>query len=150
MPKFSVYRQERNDGGSRIGISFDDESDWQMFEPGPTDDDPTLRWYVDVRGEGDGVPGDSADLYDWLCGVEIAELVRTEACTFAAQLATGIDQAAWPVRHVVANPPEGMRLSLVTSAVRRIDAVEIADIVRRFAEDWPDLLERLSPVPQVA
>jgi hypothetical protein len=150
MPKFSVYQQERNDGGSRIGISFDDESDWQVFEPGPTDDDSTLRWYVDVRGEGDGVPDNAGDLYDWLRSSKMTELIRRETSSFSAQLATGIDQGAWPVRHVIANPPAGVRLSLVTSAIRRVDALEIADIVRRFGEDWPDLLERLSPVPQVA
>jgi hypothetical protein len=150
MPKFSVYQQERNDGGSRIGVSFDDESDWQVFEPGPTDDDPTLRWYVDVRGEGDGVPESADDLYEWLRSLEMTDLIRREVTEFAARLATGIDQGAIPVRHIVANPPPGVRLSLVTSAVRRVDALEIADIVRRFGEDWPDLLERLSSVPQLA
>lgn len=150
MPKFSVYQQERNDGGSRIGISLDDESDWQVFEPGPTDDDPTLRWYVDVRGEGDGVPDSAEDLYDWLRSPEMTDLIRREATEFAARLATGIDQGAMPVRHIVANPPAGVRLSLVTSAVRRVDALEIADIVRRSGDEWPSLLERLSPVPQYA
>jgi len=150
MPKFSVYQQVRNDGGTRIGITFDDESDWQVFEPGSTDDDPALRWYIDVRGEGDGVPDNATDLYEWLRDAEMTNLIRDEASAFAAQLAAGVDQGSWPIRHVVADPPSAVRLSLVTSVVRRADALTIAETVRRFGDDWPALLERLSPVPQVA
>jgi hypothetical protein len=149
MATFSVYEQERSDGGVRAGISLNDEPCWQAFEPGSSDDDPALRWYIDVRGEGDAVPEDPVDLHEWLGSAELAQAIQAAANALADRIAAGIDQGGWPVRHQVSNIPEDLRLWLVTSAVRRVDSLEIAQQVRRFGDEFPNLLKRMREVSQV-
>jgi hypothetical protein len=150
MHEFGVFQQERVDGGVRAGVSLDDETCWHLFEPGGSEDDPALRWYIDIRGSGDSIPTDPLDLHQWLSSPEFVASIRDAAAALAERVAAGIDQGGWPVRQEVANAPEGAKLALVASAVSRSDSLEIARLIRRFGQDYPGLLERMQTLSAVA
>jgi hypothetical protein len=148
MPEFSVYQQQRQDNGVRIGISLDGDLCWHHFEPGTADEDPSLRWYIDVRGKGKGVPAEPVKLHQWLQSDDVARSIRKASDELADRLEAGIDHDGWPVRHRVKNLTGGMQLELVASAVRRVSSLSIREILRRFGRDWPTMLAKLEPTTQ--
>jgi hypothetical protein len=143
MHEFSVFRQERHDGGVRSGITLDGEMCWHQVREGSAEEDPALRWYFDVRGEGEAVPGDPLELYHWLRGEEMTSLIRANVLALADRVAIGIDQGSWPLRHEISDAPPGVRLQIVTSATHRMDSLSISDVVRRFADDWLAMLDQV-------
>lgn len=150
MHEFNVFQQERVDGGVRAGVSLNDETCWHLFEAGGTEDDPTLRWYIDIRGSGDSIPTDPAELHQWLSSPKLVASIRDGAAALAERVAAGIDQDGWPVRQEVTNAPDAAELELVASAARRSDSLEIASLIRRFGEEYPHLLERMHTLSAVA
>jgi hypothetical protein len=143
MHEFSVFEQERCDGGVRTGISLDGELCWHNFQEGDAEEDPALRWYIDVRGEGDAVADDPVELHRWLRSDDVSALIREALLELAARVVVGIDQGSWPLQHEVANAPAGVRILLVTSATRRMESLSISEVIRRFAQDWPGMLDAL-------
>jgi hypothetical protein len=59
-------RQLRMDGGYRTGLEVDGETVYGLFEEGQTDDDPRLRWFVDLRCVGSKLPKSARLARAWL------------------------------------------------------------------------------------
>src|SRR5690606_7736918 len=94
MPTFTVYRQRRADGGLRTGVALNDVTCAQSFEPGSYDDDPSLEWYIDIRGEGSGVPDTAELLLEWLH--QLSTVIQPGVTAAAAQIEVGVDSGVWP------------------------------------------------------
>ena len=141
MSRFTLYRQLRNDGGLRTGLEMEDCPIWETTQPGPVEDDPALRWYVDLRGEGDGVPTDRESVREWLAAhvtIFAATLVQ-----LAERFETGIDFGGWPVAFEVPGLPDDAAVSVVIHAARRVDALEIAAVLSELARSLPQLVARI-------
>ena len=140
MASLTFYRQERMDGGVRTGISVEDNIVLTSFADGTADYDPSLRWFVDVRCE---VPAaiDPEGAREWL--LQNAGVIKSGLEELADKLRAGLDINAWPVQHQVMSAPAGSSITLVCSAVRRLDARQIADVLRSVGEHFPDYVKSL-------
>lgn len=146
MAEFTFFRQLRNDGGVRTGIELDGEYCWESFIEG-SGDDPTLLWYLDVRGLGHGVPADELAVRDWLR--EHAEVIRQGLRDLADRLAAGFDSDHWPVSWPIATSLPDVELSVVISTVRRVDALNVANMLRELADSWEQTLDGMEGVSPV-
>ena len=146
MSALIIYHQRRQDGAERTGVEIDGDSVLERFTGGPEADNPALVWYIDLRCEGDGVPADLQSARRWL---------REHACEFtgalhraAEQISAGIDADIWPYQHdagLIAGTPT----KVVCSAMRRVDARELARHLTEWAEQWERLLDELAPVAPI-
>lgn len=146
MAEFSFFRQLREDGGIRTGIELNGEYCWESLHEG-TGDDPALVWYVDVRGRGDRVPCDEGAIVGWL--MDQSQPVRDALYQLAARLAAGYDFSIWPVRWPIASSIPDVSLEVVVSTIRRMDALNVAGVLRELADSWMSVLESLEPVTPV-
>lgn len=144
MPKFTFFRQARNDGGIRTGIDLEGTTCWERFDQGHGEDDPALLWFVDLRGKGDQVPPDCDALRSWL--LDNAAIIREGFGKFADEFQIGFDHDFWPGQWAVPNAPPGVDLKIVVSAIRRLDARELSRVLSELAENWDELVESLQPV----
>jgi hypothetical protein len=147
--QFTFYHQKRFDGGIRTGVELPTGEEWQHFEPGTdADSEPALLWYIDIVGRGDGVPQDIAqvvqDLRDHHCDVQ---RVLNEA---ADRLSAGVDHSGWPYRVDFPKCWEGVNLTISGGAIRRLEALEIADTLRDVSNRWLNLLGSVAPEPVMA
>lgn len=147
MATLVFYRQKRRDGGIRTGLEIDERSALHRFFPGNGDSDPILEWFVDVRAEGRRLPKDPEAARQWLS--EQSETVRQELLQLAEQLQGGIDLDSWPVRRVITHGPRGIRWTISCSAVRRLEARSIAEVLRDLANNWSRYLKQLRPIEAV-
>lgn len=145
MSKLVFYRQQRVDGGIRSGVDLDDDSLFELFEPGQEDDDPTLKWFVDVRWRGAKLPRPEK-AQDWLLRQESA--IRPALTEAAEELRSGIDLSD-PVQRELLQRNSGSRARLVVHAARRVAAREIAKQVRYVANHWSALIGALQPCEAV-
>jgi hypothetical protein len=58
-----------------------------------------------------------------------------------------MDVEGYPLRREIATLPEGVRIFLVCSAVRRMAALHIADELARLRDQWEELIRNL-PIAQ--
>jgi hypothetical protein len=144
MPKLNYYRQRRVDGGLRSAISVDDTIVLHVFEPGDEESDPALRWYVDVRSEGTRLPTRPADVRQWY--QDQREIIETALRALADELRAGIDIDSWPLQRSVPGAPRGVRIKIVSSAVRRVDALQLSDVFLDLADHWDEYLLDLQDV----
>ena len=144
MAEFRFYRQQRQDGGIRTGIDLNDELCWHLFEPGTEPEDPALRWYVDLRGEGAAVPDDPEELREWL--IQNADEIRSGFEKLADRLSAGLDSEAWPLRWELQTASNDVSLEIVLSAARRLDALQIAETLREIGYAWTRLVQTLQPM----
>ena len=147
MTKLTFYHQVRADGGERTGIDSDESQLLHFFQPGRGEADPALLWYLDVRCEGDGLPDDGTVARDWFLTHQ-AFFVSQLTKVADEELSAGFDAEMRPFqREIVA--PDGTRVLIVVSAVRRLVAREIAKNIRQVSQNWKSLMGQLVPLSVV-
>ncbi|HWE95008.1 MAG: hypothetical protein JWP03_1211 [Phycisphaerales bacterium] len=141
MPTITFYRQARRDGGIRTGIDIDGDTVIDQFVEGGGDMDPALDWYVDVRCKGAGLPRAGEAARRWLLGKErvITRVLRA----LAGEVPAGIDPGDWPLRKTARVGASGTTISVVCTAVRRVDAQQIAQVLTDIADNWRRRIEQL-------
>lgn len=145
MAKITFYRQKRIDGGLRSGISVGDETVLGLFEPGPTDNDPALLWYVDLRCEGARLPTDPKEAREWLLRHE--DVIRAGFADCARECSAGIDPDIYPrLWSDFASTPKDIRMVIALSAVRRVDAREISKVLQDIGSHWGHYIRALKPL----
>jgi hypothetical protein len=142
MPEVVFYRQCRVDGGYRTGVEVGGETVLYRFDPGGSDEDPALEWYVDLRFSGGALPGDPMAVREWLRQSQPEIVAALNAV--AEDLQTGVDPNQWPLTITIPNSPRGTSMSITCSAVRRIAGRELGRAIRTIADEWGMLLARLS------
>ena len=142
MNKLTFYHQVRCDGGQRTGIDSDNSELLQCYKAGGEDADPALLWYLDVRCEGKKLPKEPAAARNWFVENR-AFFTRTLAEIADQDLGAGFDADWAPFQREVSGAPDGARVLVVVSAVRRLVARQIAQDVRKVARNWRKLLDCL-------
>lgn len=140
MPTITFFRQARRDGGVRTGIDIDDRTVLSRFEPGRRAEDPALLWYVDVRCEGPRLPRDVQAAREWLIRHE--PQVRQALETLAGQVPDGLDPTEWPLK--TTKRLSGATITVACSAVRRVEARDIATTLQDVAARWQERLDTLT------
>lgn len=144
MAKLIFYRQKRRDGGLRTAVEAGEETLFGLFEEGESNDDPTLRWFVDLRCEGAGLPQSPRAARTWL--LKHADMISDGFARCADEIAAGIDPDHYPLSwDRFGERPEGVTMKLVCSATRRVDAIEMASVLREIGSNWRGLLRMLKP-----
>ena len=141
MTTITFYRQARRDGGIRTGIEINGNTALSRFDDGTADSDPALLWYVDVKCSGKSLPVDPEEARGFLIRHETQ--IRQAISGLADEIPAGVDPDAWPVRRT-ARAKAGFTIEVACSAVRRLEAVEIAQRLREVAMQWRDLVERFA------
>ncbi len=95
MSSIVFFRQARMDGGIRTGIDVDGAG-WEYYEGGSEEYDPALIWYVDLRAQGDHLPGSLEDARQWLLDQE--SLVNATYQQLVERLEVGMDPDVWPLK----------------------------------------------------
>jgi hypothetical protein len=149
MAKLVFYRQKRYDGGIRTGVELDDDRVADWFDPGPDENDRVLLWYVDLRCEGSGVPDEPELVLDWL--LEHGPIIRDGFLRCADHLRNGFDPDIYTVRWTDFRdlPPE-VAMLIASSAIRRVDALEIGSHVLEIATSWDGIIAKLKAAQAVA
>jgi len=145
MSKITFYRQAREDGDVRTGLSIDEDVVFDRYE-GRSRQDPVLRWFVDVRCEGK-LPTVADDAREWL--LDHAGIIKSGLEEFGAKLNAGIDIESWPVLYQLKRAPKGTRITLACSAVRSADARDIAVILGLVAAKFEEYVKRLRAIEAV-
>jgi hypothetical protein len=140
MAKITFYRQARIDGGVRTGLAIGDEIAFDNYEAGSVHDDPTLRWFVDVRVEG-RAPTEPEAAREWL--LDQAALIKAGLREFAHHLKAGVDSEAWPALYDVRGAPKGARIRLACSASSLLGARQIATVLSAVAAHFETYLKQL-------
>lgn len=137
----TFYTQARRDGGVRTALEINDNTVLARFQSGDKDDDPTLDWFVDLEFKGKGVPKTAERAREWLLerGDETGGVLRS----LADELRAGVDVESLPFERVVLLGPGGVRMRIVCSAARRVNARRIADVLRRLAARWDEQVRGL-------
>ena len=141
------YRQGRVDGGIHTGVDGYDVPLLESFEnEAPYDEsDPVLVWYVEVRCKGQGLPTSVDGARSWL--LKHQELIRSGLVALADELSVGLDVESYPYFwRKFSSQPEEAQLTLVCSAHRRSNGIELGRHVRAFADHFEEFLTRLSEV----
>jgi hypothetical protein len=150
MSMLTFYRQARADGGLRTGVDLDGLTLFETFEPGVEEHDPSLLWYVDLRCEGDVLPTEPEKAQEWL--LDIGGVIRNGLAACADELAVGLDPSGadlLPYERSLPRPPDGSRLRIFVSAIRRHEARQIAGELRKLSRDWDRVLRELRPLVSV-
>src|SRR5208337_640159 len=92
MSKVVFYRQLRMDGGYRTGLEVDEETGYGLFEEGETDDDPRLRWFVDLRCVGSKLPKSARLARAWL--LKNSPMIVDGFARCSQEVRAGIDQTS--------------------------------------------------------
>jgi len=143
MSTITFCRQARRDGSVRTGIEIDQNTVLARFEQGKSDTDPALVWYVDVKFRGNGLATTPQVARAWLIRQEKAVTRLLNA--LADEIPAGIDPSDWPLKRE-RTLASGIRMVVVCSAVRRVEAAHLAEILRDLAAGWR---KRLEALPQV-
>lgn len=148
MSTITFFRQARVDGGIRTGIDVDDVTWWHHFDAGGAEEDPALIWYVDLRCEGSTLPGDKDAARRWL--LDHAPLIQAAFRELAEKLRLGFDNEFAPYQHSIAGAREGTTMTVVCSAVRRLEARSLAKVLDDIGKRWEQLLQQLAPEMEVS
>jgi hypothetical protein len=144
MPELIFFRQLRADGGIRTGVSIDGPTELERFESGSSDEDPALLWFIDVRSSGRRLPGDAEGARQWF--LSNAAWIKAGLSDFADEISAGIDADVFPLKRPIAGAPTGARSYIVCSAIRRIDGLKLAKVVRGLQRNWETWVDELEPV----
>jgi len=148
MPRLIFYRQKRYDEAIRTGVELDGETIAESYEGGGSEPDPALLWYVDLRCEGSAIPDGLDEAARWL--LEHDETIRSGFSMFAEHLRAGADPDIYSlIWDEFKDVPENVKMSIACSAARRIDAREIALILKEIADNWATIIRSLD-IPQEA
>lgn len=140
MSSIVFFRQARMDGGIRTGIDVDGAG-WEYYEGGSEEYDPALIWYVDLRAQGDHLPGSLEDARQWLLDQE--SLVNATYQQLVERLEVGMDPDVWPLKVENVQTFPGSFLAAVCSCMRRISARQMSTTVQEIADGWKEYLRRL-------
>jgi len=141
MPKLIFYRQQREDGGVRMGIDLNGDRIFERFDRGPGESDPGLIWYVDVILENPDMPTAEDDLRPWL--LDQSDIVINVLREMADHVPAGMDPGDWPYHHQ--RHVGELRLKVICSAIRRLEAREIGARLRDVADHWREYVGVLEP-----
>ena len=144
MTMLSCFKQVRVDGGTRLGIDVDGETVLGRFDPGPAESDPILAWYVDIRCEGEHLPDDAESAQRWF--LDNSELIRAALSALADEIRAGVDVDCWPLQWEATPIPPDVRVTIVCSAIRRVQAQQMAEQLRIIAGEWGNRIEDLAPL----
>ena len=142
MSEITFYRQLRQDGAARTGIEVDGETAYSAFDSTAVEPDPSLVWYVDVRCTSPALPAERVAARDWLLGhsQEIGGVLNKAADAIPA----GVDPAGYPLQ--VTERVNGAEVTVATSAVRRVEARDLAQILRHVAGHFREQVESLNAI----
>jgi hypothetical protein len=144
MSTITFYRQARQDGGVRTGIEIDRNTVLARFDAGGEDADPALLWYVDVECKGKSLPSDAGGARDWL--IANRKAIQSALNQLAAEVAVGIDAEAWPLHRVVPGIPGGIQVRISCSAIRRLQARDISQVLRGISTRWESYVKAMRPI----
>jgi hypothetical protein len=141
----SFYRQERVDGGIRTGIMLGMATIFERFEIEGEEWDPSLAWSVELRCSGSSLPTGADDVKPWLLAHE--GQIRDAFRRFSDQLAAGSDPTGdYPLQFADFHDlPAGVSMKIVCTALRRYDALFLAEHLNHIREHWSDLVRDLEP-----
>ena len=139
----TFYRQKRFDGGIRMGVELGHTTILERFEPGEGERDPSLLWYVDVRYDGPNLPTDIESIPQWLLSTR--SIIEGGLARFADHLRlVGSDRDQYPLEW--SDFPEandGVTRKIACSAIRRIDARILAEILDDVRIHWSERIEAM-------
>jgi hypothetical protein len=147
MSDITFYRQYRRDNGARTAVTVDGETVLHRFDRGDEDWDPVLLWYVDLRCKGRSLPAGAEEARQWL--LDNSGVIRAGLEKLADELRAGLDVSAWPLQWRVPGTGRGVRMNVVCSVVRRLEGIEIANILRDLAAHWEELVRGLPSLDPV-
>jgi hypothetical protein len=149
MAGLTFYRQARRDGGVRTGVMLGENTVLHRYEEGDEDHDPALVWSVDLRCNGSGLPDDVEGARRWLLQHE--GIIRRGFERFADELQAGADVDPYPLQwEGFEDAPDHVQMKIVCGAVRRVDALRLADVLRDVATHWRPRIEELSPTNSIS
>ena len=140
MKTLNFYRQARVDGGRRTGVEIDGESVLERFERGNETEDSALVWFVDIRCSGANLPNGAEAAREWL--LEKAPIIQAGVRDVANELEAGIDFCA-PISRTIPNVAEGVTVEIWCSAIRRVQAREIAKALDEISSRWTEFLKKI-------
>ena len=141
MSSIVFFRQRRADGGTRTGIDINGRTELDHFEEGKGDPDPALVWYVDVRCEGARLSRTAELAQQWL--IDKGPAISRGIDELADKLTAGIDSDSWPLQHALRRNG-AVRITIACSAMRRVEAQQIASVLRDIATHWTERLAGLA------
>ncbi len=148
MASLIFYRQKRNDGAIRTGVELDGETIAERFEEGGRERDPALLWFIDFRCEGQGIPDDPENATQWL--LDHSKVIRDGIVRYAEQLKTGADPDFYSLTwSEFQGLPENVSIVIACSAIRRVDARQMAVNLIDLADHWNARIPSLD-IPQEA
>jgi hypothetical protein len=130
----------RNDGGKRTGIEINGETVLGCFEKGKKPPDSALLWFVDIRCSGSRLPTECEAAREWL--LDKAPVIQRALRKLANELQVGIDFSK-PVERGIPDIGKGITSSIHCSAIRRLQAGEMANALAETGSHWEALLKSL-------
>lgn len=147
MSNLTFFRQTRNDGGIRTGVEVDDTLLLHCFEEGNDEDDPSIAWFIDLRFEGPEFSHEAEGARAFL--LDRQNMICSALAKLAEELnATGVDAGAWPLQRPLPAAGDGVSLTLVCSALRRLDGRHIGGRLTELASKWASIVSALPAEPQ--
>ncbi len=140
MPSLTFFRQARADGGIRTGLDIDGETVFEHFDDAEGEPDPVLKWFVDLRCDGETLPDKPEAARQWL--LDHDTLISRAFQGLAKRLEVGVDPGAWPARWQLPDAPPGVRITTACSSIGAIPGREIGETVRGIGEHWKEYLQQ--------
>ena len=75
----------------------------------------------------------------------LRKLKESDLPQLADELRAGMDVDVWPLLWNIPGTPRGLSMSIVCSIMRRLEALEAANILRGVADDWQESLRAIAP-----
>ena len=144
MKVITFFQQKRVDGGLRTGIAVDGETLFHSFEHAAAEPDPALLWYVDIFCRSSSLPKNPDEAKGWL--LRHASVIADGLRQVADEIRAGIDADGWPFRRAVANAPKGVKIEIIASSARSLEARAITTVLRGLAARLERLLKNIEPL----
>jgi hypothetical protein len=144
VPEITFYRQVREDGGVRTGVTVDGTTIFERYESSGDDYDPALTWYVDVRCESAKASRIPERVRQFL--LKHAKVIREGLAALAEKFEVGMDFEYIPVKWPIPGAPKGVRMAVVCSICRRSVGLDMGKILNDVAEHWEEWVQEL-PYP---
>jgi hypothetical protein len=140
MKTLNFYHQKRRDGGIRTGVELNGERVLEEFKPGRRPLDSALDWFVDVRCRGRRLPDEPEAIRKWL--LERSDDIQGHLAEMASELRAGMDRD-WPLASIIPGVPNGVEVKIVCSAIRRLTARDIGQLLLVLKRSWRPLIASL-------
>jgi hypothetical protein len=147
MKTIVFYRQVRVDGGKRTGVEIDGETVLERFERGNETEDSALLWFVDIRCCGSHLPDEAEAARKWL--LEKGSIIQKGVSDLVNELSAGIDFST-PISRKIPNVGDGITIEICCSAIRRLQARDIASFLSEISSRWNEFLNTLEVLEPLA